>query len=294
VELLVVIAIIAVLIGLLLPAVQAAREAARRSSCSNNLKQLGLAIHTFHDARGKFPEANVGLSDGTCGPTPYGPLVLLLPFLERNDLAGAFTVSAGLGNAGNRTVAGSVVNTFICPSYAGQQTASTGWRWCGSGNFTAAVTCYLGVRASRTPGWPDYPAAERGVFGMDFVSASPRVARPYVTRMKDVTDGTSKTLMYGEIRPDGNALWEGLHGRWSPWAMGHIYVNVSAGAGSAQTMENAPNHPTYAETGWEVYPFASRHLGGVQMLAADGSTRFVENQIGTSVWRALGSMGGGE
>jgi prepilin-type N-terminal cleavage/methylation domain-containing protein len=297
VELLVVIAIIGVLVGLLLPAVQTAREAARRSACNNNLRQIGLAIHSFYSANGKFPEANLGLSDTTssaCGPTPYGPLVQLLAFLERSDLAEQFTATAGLGNSGNRTVAGTTVSTFLCPSYEGKQTASTGWRWCGSGNFRAAVTCYLGVRASRTPAFPNYPANERGLFGMDVVTSSPRVARSFTTRMKDVTDGTSKTFMYGEIRPDGNTRWEEIHGRWSPWAMGHVYVNVSAGAGSAQTMEVAPNHPSYPETGWEYYPFASRHPGGVQMLAADGSTRFVENQIGTSAWRALGSMAGGE
>jgi len=297
IELLVVIAIIGVLVGLLLPAVQQAREAARRSSCSNNLKQLGLGILSFYEARGKFPEANLGLSDTTstaCGPTPYGPLVQLLPFIERSDLADMFTSTAGLGDADNRTVASTIVSTFLCPSYEGKQTALTGWRWCGSGNITAAVTCYLGVRASRTPTFPNYPAAERGVFGMELVTASPRVAQSFITRMKDVTDGTSKTFMYGEIRPDGNSLWEGIHGRWSPWAMGHVYVNVSAGAGSAQTMETAPNHPSYPETGWETYPFASRHPGGVQMLAADGSTQFVEDSIGTSIWRARGSMAGGE
>ena len=298
VELLVVIAIIGTLVGLLLPAVQAARESARRTSCTNNLKQLGLAIHSFHDANSRFPEANVGLSDtssgGACGPTPYGPLVRLLPFLERSDLAKRFTATAGLDNAGNRGVVATIVTEFLCPTYQGKQTASTGWRWCGNGNFTAAVTCYLGVRASRTPAFPNYPPTERGVFGMDVVTSSPRVARSYPTRMKDVTDGTSKTVIYGEIRPDGNTLWEGTHGRWSPWAMGHIYVNVSAGAGSAQTMETAPNNSTYAETGWETYSFASRHPGGLQVLSADGSTGFVEDGIGTAAWRALGSMAGGE
>jgi prepilin-type N-terminal cleavage/methylation domain-containing protein len=151
VELLVVIAIIGTLVGLLLPAVQAARESPRRSACINNKKQLGLGLLNFHDARNAFPGATLGDYQWTCGPKALGPLVMILPFIEETVRYNKFELTKQCNDPVNVTAAGGTLPplTFLCPSYGEDKSASAAPRCNGSvASFTTGVTCYLGVRGA--------------------------------------------------------------------------------------------------------------------------------------------------
>jgi prepilin-type N-terminal cleavage/methylation domain-containing protein len=131
VELLVVIAIIGTLVGLLLPAVQAARESARRSACINNMKQLGLGLLNYHDARSAFPLATLGDMRWTCGPKALGPLVMILPYIEETDRYNRFDLTKDFNDPVNVTAAGGRLPplTFLCPSY-GEKTSAVANHYC--------------------------------------------------------------------------------------------------------------------------------------------------------------------
>jgi len=289
VELLVVIAIIGTLVGLLLPAVQAARESARRSKCVNNMKQLGLGFLNYHEARGKFPGANLGNTQWTCGPISLGPLVMVLPYIEEVALYTKFDLSKNFSEEPNRTAAGGQTPPapLICPSY-NQKLYGSAYHYCTGGGFTSGVTCYLGVRGTAD----DTVKANRGVFGYEWTTAQ----NPATTRVKDITDGTSKTFMYGEFRPDsqivvGQSTTLDPDSRWSPWSLGY-----AVGGGSTKHMLYQPNQVAgfthYNQ--WANHSFSSQHVGGVHMVRADASGAFVTDNIDITVWRNLATIAGGE
>ncbi|HEX8199658.1 MAG TPA: DUF1559 domain-containing protein [Isosphaeraceae bacterium] len=185
IELLVVIAIIGVLIALLLPAVQAAREAARRSQCSNNLKQIGVALHNYHTSTNSFPlggSQNNRIYQAT--PTSYDPWTTwsahgqLLPYLEQNPLYNAINFNfaaeqdGGSSNAANRTVVLTVINGFLCPSdgNAGRQNTNS---------YNASIGTSIGVGG--------FTGATSGVFAVW-----------YSTGVQDIQDGTSGTIAFAE------------------------------------------------------------------------------------------------
>jgi len=291
VELLVVIAIIGTLVGLLLPAVQQARESARRSKCVNNMKQLGLGFLNFHEARGKFPGATLGEDYWTCGPLALGPLVMVLPFIEEVTLYSKFDLSKNFSDPVNATAAGGKTPPapFVCPSY-NQALYGGAYHYCTGSGFTTGVTCYLGVRGTAN----DTVKANRGVFGFETVTGS--TIRAATTRIKDITDGTAKTFMYGEFRPDsqivvGQSTTIDPDSRWSPWSLGH-----SVGSGSTRVMKYPPNQVAgfthYNQ--WADHSFSSQHSGGVHMVRADGSGVFVSDNIDLTIWKALATIAGSE
>ena len=206
IELLVVISIIAVLIALLLPAVQSAREAARRAQCTNNLKQIGLAMHNYHTGNGTFPlgGASALFSPGYGSPYnstwgTFGALSMMLGYLEQQPLYNAcnfnWTVWQGTGFAINSTVSTSVVNTFICPSDGLAPIKPSGanlscWQWGGRlSNYAGSVGTTLAYNGGNpTTGLFTMAGAAYGV--------------------QSVTDGTSNTIAYGEclVGPIGQGL----------------------------------------------------------------------------------------
>lgn len=288
IELLVVIAIIAILIALLLPAVQQAREAARRSSCKNNLKQLGLAMHNYHDTFGLFP---YGYYDSNtyhgrdCWMQQILPNIDQAPAYEKYKVDGAKWVMDT-----PPAIKDMKVPVLMCPSdpssggYGGGGGARAGGNGF-QGNYVVCAGNTLMTRSSTTL---------NGMFH-----------RISSTRFRDVTDGTSNTLLFSEsiIRGKNTGGWGGAGGYWG---------GANHGAYGFTTLES-PN-TTIADqvyscksTTWPKAPctaigggsalrnFArSMHVGGVQVCLGDGSGRFISENISLTIWRGLGSRNGNE
>jgi prepilin-type N-terminal cleavage/methylation domain-containing protein/prepilin-type processing-associated H-X9-DG protein len=251
VELLVVIAIIAILIGLLLPAVQKVREAAARTTCQNNLKQIGLALHNYHDAEGMFPPAykapgrRVGWGWGT----------FLLPHLEQPALYDALGVPAGrpFGDGQFTAPATDLTQTrlkvYICPSDAGPDL-----------NPLKRHHAKSNYRAVAGPHLPQLFAADHDYGGVLYQNSK--------TRVLDITDGTSHTLVVGECVLDEAAnkvaaIWAGMD-----LNSGAVYVSdVFWGIDAGDFRLNGPGPQA----------FSSRHPGGVGFAFADGSVRLIRD-----------------
>jgi prepilin-type N-terminal cleavage/methylation domain-containing protein len=231
VELLVVIAIIGVLVALLLPAIQAAREAARRSSCGNNLKQLGLALQNYHDARKVFPCATISTNDlvTSSAPGSYGPtwVVALLPFIEGGNVITLYNKQAfWMDNAANLSFRACNLPFMICPSDSFAATPCDGtqiavgttvgpWaRGCYAANTTVKYVTYSSIggnTVTNAAGWADLQG--RGVMYPNQACS-----------MKQIIDGTSKTVAVAEVRADpdpavGRGVWA-LQG-WGSDLCGH-------------------------------------------------------------------------
>ncbi|OJW19964.1 MAG: hypothetical protein BGO49_10595 [Planctomycetales bacterium 71-10] len=215
IELLVVIAIIAVLIALLLPAVQAAREAARRAQCTNNLKQIGLAIHNFENANGKFPDG--------AGPVPtatgVGPYIrssvqaLLLPYLEQASLYGTFNMGLDVNNSGeNETARCQLVAAFICPSDASSTRmpgstvypGSTGL--IGYSNYFASIGATASLLFDTATATAETNSSTLGIFNYKMNLTGSLATNPKFRSVEStvtiasVTDGTSNTAVFSETR----------------------------------------------------------------------------------------------
>ncbi len=319
VELLVVIAIIGILVALLLPAVQAAREAARRMSCGNNLKQMGLSLHNFHDTYKKFP---VGEYDDD--HNNWGWHVYLLPFFEQNalyekmldntlpsanngvwlppnmgggpngvnvdTLGNRHNVNTTTGTGGGALGARTVIEALICPSDVLPNQC----------NNQYAKTNYLANIGNQNT-WPGGWGCHATVFGNHqngiMVKANHNT-ETWAMRMADITDGTSNTVMVGEVSVSANVSATNIgDGAFPIWAGGNpngrgcgdIY-----GLGSTfRLMET--NYWINRITGNEsMLSFGSKHPGGAQFVLGDGSVRFISQTIAMATYEAIGSRNGGE
>ncbi|WP_437190705.1 DUF1559 domain-containing protein [Planctomicrobium sp. SH527] len=291
IELLVVIAIIAILIALLLPAVQQAREAARRSQCKNNLKQLGLALHNYHDTHKTFPPGAFAEQLGT-GPT-YTETgnglsfhVMILPYLEQTALYerinknvivwdGATPSGAGGGNGAYR---GNQIPAYLCPSAAEIVY-----------NNTDAAAHYLGVMgpagSNTTVLNPATGQAYRWVSAPDYGGYAQEgvLLRGINKKMRDVSDGTSNTIMIGESSKDTDK------GNLRCWIRGG-QVNYSAvSTKNLQLALNTKTSPLFNNKA-----FSSNHSGAVHFMMVDGSVDMISENIDTNVIRALSSRAGTE
>lgn len=279
IELLVVIAIIAILIALLLPAVQQAREAARRSQCKNNLKQLGLAIHNYHDTHNAFPMSARNIP-GTNG---FSWISMSLPFFDQaplyNQLNFNYTLLDTM-NSNNRTLIETPMPTLLCPSDPTQAVRSDlarWWAWPGEPSPTqpasqggpAAVTCYMGFQGD----WFDTHPPD-GIFER---SPAQKV------RMRDIIDGTSNVLMCGERSPS--------YSPWAAWAAGNG-VWICTRYRINQIRETVPV-PDPTEAGGVKYGAISMHTGGIQVLMADGSVHFLSENMDFDTYQQLGHMSDG-
>ncbi|QDT65612.1 DUF1559 domain-containing protein [Calycomorphotria hydatis] len=295
VELLVVIAIIAILIALLLPAVQQAREAARRSECKNKLKQIGLALHNYHDTHRVLPPGSIGYhfvrpaNDNT--NQSFSPLVMILPFIEQVAIYEDIDFDYDYGDAVN-AYKYPELPAYLCPSYAGERILPDfGYR--NSVTSDKGMTCYLGVFGYNSSGSQD-ARYDRG--GMFFVNSD--------IRFRDVTDGLSNTYMYGEFRPTiakdlTNASGTNCNfstitnARGSTWPAG-IFLE---GIGAVKSMLHNPNQLFTATCDrrydYRDMPFSSEHVGGVNMLSGDGSVDFVGDNVDNTIWRYKGMRNDG-
>ncbi|VTS01023.1 Uncharacterized protein OS=Pirellula staleyi (strain ATCC 27377 / DSM 6068 / ICPB 4128) GN=Psta_0188 PE=4 SV=1: N_methyl: SBP_bac_10 [Gemmata massiliana] len=289
IELLVVIAIIAILIGLLLPAVQKVREAAARMSCQNNIKQLAIATHSYHDAVNQFPTSGApGYVDNNSVNTQnWSWLVKILPYIEQDNLFRATGAPTAVLNT-NPTAVQTNVKTFLCPSDSNNTTPRTDTNIAYNTTFAVAMTNYKGVSGSAWM-WGSYATGASGVTGTNpgLDSGNGWIYRsnggqnfPGARTMASITDGTSNTFFVGEDVADFNQhlSWPHFNSCTGTTAIPPNNINTVASRG------DWPN----------VYSFRSRHTNGLNFALGDGSVRFVTNSIALSTYRAFGTMNGGE
>ena len=305
VELLVVIAIIGILISLLLPAVQAAREAARRTQCTNNLKQIGIGLHNYHDTYKTFPPAYViqpggggvhGAPDADtrdAGPGwAWG--ALLLPFLEQGNLHDQFTYNLPCWDASNTAAAQAQLDLFLCPSATGSDRPMQVKDDAGSVLATFARSCYVASAGQEEP-WLFTVDDYQGI-------ADGPLYRNSRTRFASVKDGLSNTVFVGEHHPVlSDKTWVGVipgaivcpqpRFAFSGCEPAAILVNVHTGPCSivSPPVIHPPNSPVGAPC--QMY---AEHPGGCNVMLGDGSVRFVSETINQLTWAALASIAKGE
>ncbi|MCD4728528.1 MAG: DUF1559 domain-containing protein, partial [Pirellulales bacterium] len=294
--------IIGILIALLLPAVQAAREAARRIQCTNHFKQIGLALHNYHETYCAFPTGSHWWRDGNCdhpGPNFYGWAwnVLILPYTEQRALHDLVDFSGMYHQPGNREVGAQVIAIYSCPS----DPHGGGWVDAVTGLQQGTVPGE-DFRASSAVGVADSidwtcnghePAGNRN--GMLFQESS--------TRMGDVKDGTSHTLFVGEIT---GAM--GIHRTEGPAYMQHMWIahciqdtaDGINGPGSVPGGRDEAADPIDGD-GWSRHDemrdeigFSSFHPGGCHFLMVDGSVHFFGEEINQAILAALTTRESGE
>jgi len=293
IELLVVIAIIAVLIALLLPAVQAAREAARRAQCLNNLKQIGLAIHNYHDVIGAFPPGYLSKpgSDGDNTGPGWGWASMILPQIEQSVVFNSINFGLPIEFPANQTVRLTKINSFICPSDASfvpQFTVvddSTSNTALGTPICDVASSDYVGCFG--TGDVSDIPGRDRGE-GLFFRNRSVRIA--------EILDGTSYTLAIGEKSQNlAQATWTGAVSHAAvPITQLQAEDGLSPEGGGALVLSHTgeldgPNSkPAHADQFW------ARHPGGGNFTFADGSVRFIKEKRPLPLFQSLATRQGGE
>jgi len=291
VELLVVIAIIGILIALLLPAVQAAREAARRMQCSNNLKQIGLALHNYHGIHNCLPMACGSRSSKPPLQTGTWPS-MILPFLEQQDVYNMIDFDKHLKDPANAAAVTTVIPAYVCPSDSTVQdpiladrhdrdnpNPSLGLWYAGSIGPTIMDFCPFCPNPEPSPsnyccqGWnygsTNPPGNSVGLFG--------RYARGFT--FDETTDGLSQTIMCGETLP-GHCIWMGAF---------NSNLCITGTSIPLNTMETGGLDNWYRACG-----FKSLHPGGASFLIADGSVHFFLDSIDYKLYNELGTRAGGE
>jgi prepilin-type N-terminal cleavage/methylation domain-containing protein/prepilin-type processing-associated H-X9-DG protein len=295
IELLVVIAIISILIGLLLPAVQKVREAANRMSCSNNLKQIGLAAHNYHDTVGKLPV-------GQIPATEFSALSQMLQFIEQDNVFNLINFNLDVYDPANDPARMKAIKIFNCPSDVTNPLPSRG----GSINYMANKGSGIVWEDTSGPNVGMPPADGVFIWGAQY-------------RFSDITDGLSQTAFFSErIFGDGsnavvspiadvflalsspttpddaiqqcNAIDITDLSHQFPFFMGAPWMD-----GQHTYMHSAP--PNTRSCGFlfvlrAVMPASSRHTGGVNVLLGDGSVHFIQNGVSLNTWRAMGTRGG--
>lgn len=295
IELLVVIAIIAILIGLLLPAVQKIREAANRMKCTNNLKQIGLAMHNYESRMGEFPPGFSSYVMPDDHNSPNGPgwgwTAHLLDDLEQSNLRRQIDITKSIVDSVHTNVRTYSMPVFLCPSEPGPRTISiyefNGGKFTGNVLTQAARSNYVAVFGTGEVG-EDPPEVADGVF-----------YRNSRTRVADITDGLSNTYFAAERSTrHASITWLGaiygsgvpknpLTGPASSWVGEGAAVHVLGHA------SNVPGHTPNGVSG-HVDDFTSFHPMGVNFLRGDGSVRIVNNSISPAVYQAFATRAGGE
>ena len=316
VELLVVIAIIGILVGLLLPAVQAAREAARRMSCSNNMKQVTLAMHNYHGSFNQFPSAGLYRTDQPSNSWSFQARIL--PYLEQSGLTDLINWTVPYDS--QREVARVRVPTYLCPSEINDQSRP-------SPSTADPDFAYYPMNYVINMGeWFIYdPVSRKTGTGLVYPNSK--------TGFRDVLDGTSNTLAFAEVKAFNPYLRDGLtpgglavatpslpeavvayggnfkmNSGHTEWIDSRIHQSgftttvvpntkllyTSGGAEYDVDFNSSREGKTVTDPTYAAVTSRSYHTGGVQTSLVDGSVRFVTESIDRTIWRALGTRGGRE
>ncbi|QDT92768.1 DUF1559 domain-containing protein [Gimesia algae] len=280
IELLVVIAIIAILIALLLPAVQQAREAARRSTCKNNVKQMGLALHNYHETHRSFPPGWVQPStSASCQPSVTSPSgckpgwgwgTMLLPFIDQANMYNALNVKSTQLVATPSPESKTTIPLFRCPSDTGSQLNSDR-----GGHATSNYKTIYGSRGTGTSinTSPHNAAGGNGSFWSNSN-----------TRLRDLTDGASNTVLIGET----------ARGRvGSITYNGGVWVGYYDNGKTASVVWKTENHSGSLINGTLAWAFSSQHTGGAHFLLGDGGVRFLSENIDGTTYENLGKISDG-
>ncbi len=310
IELLVVIAIIAILIALLLPAVQQAREAARRSQCRNNLKQMGLALHNYHDTHRRFPPGGVCLGDcvSTYSTNMLDPrdtewgaswFTMILPFVDQAPLYNLY--NSNIASDSNSTATRTQLPVINCPSHVQSTMYGNYAKGTYGGNFGVGNGMDMSLNVGQY----------RGVFN---------AGAQWGARIRDVTDGTSNAIMLGEmvtnhVDSDSRGRWAHVNGMMvsggSTSVSGVKTPNSDAGV-NLDRVANCPDGSAWVSQtdpvlrrmlrcgdGYSGYPFVTQgmrsyHEGGIHVALVDGSVRFVSENIDATLWYNLLTIAGGD
>jgi prepilin-type N-terminal cleavage/methylation domain-containing protein/prepilin-type processing-associated H-X9-DG protein len=284
IELLVVIAIIAILIGLLVPAVQKVREAAARTQCTNNLKQIGLAAHNFHGVSQRFPPAvNIPGEEAfgwPAAPDPgrwYGLHMALFPYYEqdnlRKNLVDNVVNPQYINCLGQGSVGAQIVKILLCPSDGAMPAPPVGVY---VNKYYFGLTSYGGCSGTSATTTNGNASLKDGVF---YMNSS--------TRFADITDGTSNTLMFGE-RSRRNLPATSTSQSLGGWAWANFFAQEDNTMNTSEPMEGVQLH--------DLNQFGSQHNGGIisNFTFADGSVKPISNSINLIMFQRLATRGGGE
>ncbi|QDT08957.1 DUF1559 domain-containing protein [Planctomycetes bacterium K23_9] len=309
VELLVVIAIIGILVGLLLPAVQSAREAARRMSCSNNQKQCALALQNYHSTFKRFP----GI--GTQSESAFSVLAQILPYAENSQLTNLIDFESPIYHGGyfsrsihpnNEKAAGTLVPMFRCPSDPQDDRFSEFDCDASAGQFYRGTNMTVSTGSGRDDAW-DMRSKTDGLFYYGSRS-----------RFRDILDGTSHTVVMAEtllgdgathttrpVRDDAAVAWVGHGAATNPnvesltegpvWGWygyrGYAWISGKSYSSTFNTyLPPNPKHPDVCQLAYGWFSSRSHHSGGVNVALADGSVRFVTESVNLDLWQRAGAI----
>jgi prepilin-type processing-associated H-X9-DG protein len=294
--------IIGLLVGLLLPAVQAARESARRMDCSNRLRQVGLAMHQHHNARQYLPASYLVTPGGAMGPADAsgdaGPgwtaLFQVLPYLEGNNVQSQFNQKVPCWDPTNANAAKTVVKEFLCPTVSDPSTTYAVLNGGGSTLATFARSNYV-LSAGRVDVWDDPRSDLSGVADGVFFRNS-RI------RFRDITDGLSQTVFAGEQTPlHSDSTWVGIVPGATTCPTPQFAYAGCDGAAPQINVHSGPGinefppviHPPNSNFGYvdEMY---SEHPAGANVLYGDGSVHFIAETISQLTWSYMATRAGAE
>ncbi|PQO44846.1 DUF1559 domain-containing protein [Blastopirellula marina] len=282
VELLVVIAIIGVLVALLLPAVQQAREAARRMQCSNNLKQTALALHNYHDVQGQFPLP--GMVANTLGWS-----FSILAQMEQSAMADQISTVEGNSNLPGRRMFGPTrVDAYLCPSAPATETYSprSDEQYNGQKSYAIHYFGILGPLGNYSiNGGTSQPYNCKDITAAFGGECSQGIMWQYGSRIADITDGTSNTYLLGENS------WQEM-----PYRRYWLRAKYQDSRGTLYLMSKNVQYPINSENTdkWNSVAFGSMHPGGAMFSRGDGSVGFVPETIDFATYLAMSSKDGGE
>jgi prepilin-type N-terminal cleavage/methylation domain-containing protein len=294
IELLVVIAIIAILIALLLPAVQQAREAARRTQCRNNLKQFGIALHNYHDTTNVFPPAALAMNSSGVGYAPvattgadpskanvvggWGWGTFILPYIDQAPLYNQLAPNGNNFPAAPTALTQTKLPAFQCPTEASPDIHfqdDMGGDSTGNGH---ARSSYAAIYGSDEVYYAFPIAANRkGMFAYNSA-----------VRIRDISDGTSNTLMVGE------RLWDGVGTDATSLRRGALWVGRPTNTNKYATIIRTNDSAAFRIRGTNASSASSGHTGGVHFVFGDGTVKFLSDNLDAATYRRLGQTQDGE